>query len=68
MIFPIPLPIPAILFAALYIGWSIWMDRRGRDNVNHSAHLFGAAYGVLFMLVTQPGLGRHFLMQLGLGG
>ncbi len=68
VIFPIPLPIPAILFAALYIGWSIWMDRRGRDNVNHSAHLFGAAYGVLFMLVTQPGLGRHFLMQLGLGG
>ena len=68
VIFPIPLPIPAILFAALYIGWSIWMDRRGGDNVNHSAHLFGAAYGVLFMLVTQPGLGTHFLMQLGMGG
>ncbi len=68
VIFPIPLPIPAILFAVLYVAYSIWMDKRGRDNINHSAHLFGAAYGIVFMLLTQPGLGRHFLGQIGLGG
>ena len=44
IIFPIPVPIPAFLFAILYIGYSIWMDRRGGGNVNHSAHLWGAAY------------------------
>ncbi|RMH94580.1 rhomboid family intramembrane serine protease [Lysobacter pythonis] len=68
LIFPIPVPIPAILFAVLYTVYSIWMDRRGRDNINHSAHLFGAAYGMLFMLVTWRGLPAHFLRELGIGG
>ncbi|MGY0504669.1 rhomboid family intramembrane serine protease [Luteimonas sp. e5] len=67
VILPIPIPIPAIVFAVLYTAYSIWMERRGGDNVNHSAHLFGAAYGVLFMLVTRPGLLPHFLRQIGLG-
>ena len=67
IIFPIPVPIPAILFAVLYVGYSIWMDRRGRDNVNHSAHLWGAAYGVLFTLVLEPKVLSHFLGQLSPG-
>src|SRR3546814_416992 len=41
-IFFIPIPIPAILYAVIYVGYSIWMDRRGTDNVNHRAHLWGA--------------------------
>ena len=67
IIFPIPVPIPAILFAVLYVGYSIWMDRRGRDNVNHSAHLWGAAYGVLFTLVLEPKVLSHFIGQLSPG-
>ena len=67
IIFPIPVPIPAIVYAVLYTASSIWMDKRGGDNINHSAHLFGAAYGVLFMLATQPGVVPNFIRQLGLG-
>src|SRR3546814_18615213 len=63
-IFFIPIPIPAILYAVIYVGYSIWMDRRGTDNVNHSAHLWGAGYGVLFALVMQPALFPHFLSAL----
>lgn len=58
------IPMPAILFAVLYVGYSIWMDRRGGDRINHSAHLAGAAYGVLFMLVMEPRVLGHFLQQL----
>ena len=64
VIFPIPVPIPAFLFALLYVGYSIWMDRRGRDNVNHSAHLWGAAYGVLFTLLMEPRVFGHFTQSL----
>lgn len=64
IIFPIPLPIPAFLFAVLYVGYSIWMDRRGSGNVNHSAHLFGAAYGVLFVLLLEPRVFAHFTQAL----
>jgi membrane associated rhomboid family serine protease len=58
------IPMPAILFAVLYVGYSVWMDRRGGDRINHSAHLSGAAYGVLFMLVMEPRVLGHFLRQL----
>lgn len=64
IIFPIPVPIPAFLFAVLYVGYSIWMDRRGGGNVNHSAHLWGAAYGVLFTLLLEPRVFAHFTRTL----
>lgn len=64
IIFPIPVPIPAFLFAVLYVGYSIWMDRRGYDNVNHSAHLWGAAYGVLFTVLLEPAVVGHFTQRL----
>lgn len=64
IIFPIPVPIPAILFAVLYVGYSIWMDRRGGGNVNHSAHLWGAAYGLLFTVLLEPRVFAHFTQTL----
>lgn len=68
VIFPIPLPLPAIVFAVLYVGYSIWMDRRGGDNINHSAHLVGGAYGVAFTLLAVPDALNGFLRQLGVAG
>ncbi|MEP6882398.1 MAG: rhomboid family intramembrane serine protease [Dokdonella sp.] len=58
------IPCPAIIYAVLYIAYSIYMDRQNRDNVNHSAHLWGAAYGVLFLLAMEPRLFNVFLEQL----
>ena len=57
-------PIPAVLYAMLFVGYSIWSDLRQRDRVNHQAHLWGAAYGVLFALVLEPRLGPYFLERL----
>ena len=64
LIFVFFLPVPAILYGVFYVGYSFWMDRQGTDNVNHSAHLSGAIYGVLFMLLMEPRLGGHFLGAL----
>ena len=58
------IPCPAIIYAVLYIAYSIYMDRQDSDNVNHSAHLWGAAYGVLFLLAMEPRLFNVFLEQL----
>lgn len=58
------LPLPAIVYAVCYVGYSIWMERRGQDNVNHSAHLWGAGYGVLFTVLLNPGVLEHFLQAL----
>ncbi|WP_242107923.1 rhomboid family intramembrane serine protease [Luteimonas aquatica] len=64
LIFVMFLPVPAILYGALYIGYSIWMDRQGTDNVNHSAHLWGALYGLMFTLIMEPAVLGHFLREL----
>lgn len=71
LIFVFFIPLPAIVFAVLYVGYSIWMDRRGGDRINHSAHLAGAAYGMMFMLLMDGRILGHFLQQLlnpSLGG
>ncbi|MGN6479304.1 rhomboid family intramembrane serine protease [Luteibacter sp.] len=57
----IVIPMPAILYAILFVVYSIYMDRRGGDNVNHGAHLWGAAYGVIFTIALQPGVLTHFI-------
>jgi len=46
------------------VAYSIWMDRRGGDRTNHSAHLAGAAYGLMFMLIMAPSLLQNFLYEL----
>jgi membrane associated rhomboid family serine protease len=57
-------PLPAIVYAVAYVAYSIWMDKRGGDRINHSAHLAGAAYGVMFMLLMKPEVLGHFLQVL----
>jgi membrane associated rhomboid family serine protease len=63
MIF-VPIPIPGILYGVGYLGWSWWADRNSMDGVNHNAHLSGAIYGVLFMLLMDSRVAAHFLAAL----
>ena len=58
------IPVPAIIYAVVYVGYSIWMERQGTDNINHSAHLWGAGYGVLFTVLLQPRILEHFFASL----
>ena len=64
LIFVFFIPAPAILYAVFYVGYSLWMDRRGGDRINHSAHLSGAAFGVLFMVMMAPEVLGFFWQQL----
>lgn len=64
MIIVLVLPLPAIVYAVAYTAYSIYMDRRGGGYINHSAHLWGAAYGVLVTLLVDPRVLPHFLNAL----
>ena len=52
------------LYAVAYIAYTIHMDRQRSDNVNHSAHLWGAAYGVVATVLVEPRLLGAFFGQL----
>ncbi|TBR38951.1 MULTISPECIES: rhomboid family intramembrane serine protease [Dyella] len=64
-IFVVFIPMPAIIYAVLYVMYSIYMERQANDNINHSAHLWGAAFGILFTIFIAPGVLPHFLEQIG---
>jgi membrane associated rhomboid family serine protease len=64
MMLPIPVPMPAYIFAILYIAYSIYMDKRQGDNINHLAHLWGGLFGIAFMAVAYPGSIKGFLDQI----
>jgi len=40
------------VFGALYLVISSLLDRKGGGNINHSAHIFGAIFGIAFMIVA----------------
>lgn len=65
LLFFIPIPIPGFIFGILYLVYSTYAERQGRDNINHAAHFFGAVFGFLFLLILQPTLFRSFIMQIG---
>lgn len=51
-IFPIPFHIPAFIFGPLYLGISAYLAKKGHGNINHSAHIWGAVYGIVFLVIT----------------
>ena len=58
------LPIPGILFGALYLIYSSYMSRRRSDNINNAAHFWGAVVGFVFPILLEPSLFMMFLDKL----
>lgn len=55
---------PGFIFGALFLAYSIYEGRRGRSYVNHSAHLYGAIFGLVFMAVVYPASVPGFFEQI----
>jgi len=58
------IPMPAILYGALFLGYSVYMSRRGGDGINHDAHFWGAVFGIVFPFVIRPQLAEYFIQQI----
>jgi membrane associated rhomboid family serine protease len=51
-LFIIPPIIPGFIFGPLYLLMTIYMSKRGGDNINHSAHFWGSVWGVGFLIIA----------------
>jgi membrane associated rhomboid family serine protease len=49
---PPQLGLPGFIFGLLYLIISSWLDKRGGGNINHSAHIWGALYGISFLILA----------------
>lgn len=65
-ILPIPIPIPAPLFAVGYLAYNWYLSRRGRDGINHTAHIDGAVTGLLFVAITDAAAYQRLLAMIAL--
>ncbi|MCE2682086.1 MAG: rhomboid family intramembrane serine protease [Flavobacteriia bacterium] len=64
MIMFLPIPIPAYIFGPLYIAFEYWADRRGGTGIAHDAHIGGAIFGILYVLIINIDKGKEFLSAL----
>lgn len=60
----LPIPIPSPIFGVLYLVYSAYMSKRAQDNIGHSAHFWGAIFGIVFTIVLKPELVNMFLRQV----
>jgi len=51
-LFILPPIIPGFIFGPLYLVITAVMDKRGGGNINHSAHFWGAIYGIVFFSIA----------------
>jgi len=63
-ILPIPFGIPAFIFGGLYMFYSFYMARNSNDNIGHDAHLFGAVFGIVFIIAIYPQSLQNFIAQV----
>jgi membrane associated rhomboid family serine protease len=66
IIFPLPIPIPAILYGVLYLVYCAYASKQSRDSINHDAHFFGALSGIMITILLYHEVVPLFLRQLGL--
>lgn len=58
------LPLPNIVFAAAYLFYCYYMNKKGTDNIGHSAHMWGSIYGFAFTALLRPELMKNFILKL----
>lgn len=63
----LPIPIPAFVFAILYLFYSMYESKKARGKVNHEAHLSGALWGIIYLIIVVPRAMERFLSVTGLG-
>jgi membrane associated rhomboid family serine protease len=68
--FILPPVIPGFIFGPAYLLLSSYLNKKGKDNINHAAHIAGAIYGVIFTLAaayyfkSQTAVLDNFILQV----
>jgi membrane associated rhomboid family serine protease len=58
------IPIKGFIFAVLYLIYSHHASKKGGDNINHDAHMYGAFFGVAFAFIADFDLAMNGALQI----
>jgi membrane associated rhomboid family serine protease len=56
--------LPGFLLGGFFLIYSYVKGQQGQDNINHDAHLYGAIFGIICILLLSPGSAGMFLEQI----
>jgi len=59
-LFFIPFGIPAYIFGPLYLAFEYFSDKRGNTGIAHDAHIGGAIFGIVYVLIINIDKGKEF--------
>lgn len=57
--FFIPPIIPGFVFGPIYLALTVYLSKKGGGSINHSAHLWGSLYGIVFLLIASKFAGNY---------
>jgi len=65
----VPVFIPAFLFGIIYVVTSIYLEKNYSSNINHSAHVMGGLYGIVYLFIVfqvfaDINIFRHFVESI----
>src|SRR5688500_14228784 len=63
-LFFIPVYLAGFLFGIIYLLVSGWLDKKGGGNINHSAYIFGALFGIGFTIIACRVFSDYPVLQL----
>lgn len=69
----IPIWLPAFIFGILFVVISVYLDKKQSGRINHSAHMAGGVYGIVFitiafLVLANINLVEAFISQINITG
>jgi len=61
--FIIPPIIPGFIFGPIYLAITAYLSKNKQSGINHSAHLWGSLYGIVFLIICGKFLGNVDLIS-----
>ncbi len=58
------IPIPGIILGILYIAFETYSNKRNQTNIAHDAHIAGAIFGIVFLILMDYNIFLDFLFQI----
>jgi len=56
--------LPGFILGTAYIIYSYFQGKKANDNINHDAHLYGAAFGFIFCVIIYPPSIPNFFKEI----
>lgn len=56
--------LPGFILGTLFLLYSYFKGKNQDDSINHDAHLYGALFGIIFILIISPESATTFIAQI----